>query len=140
MIKILITEPSCFIWCFECYCRLWIAALKLWNSLEGKQWTYCRKLTRRCEKEKTFSWNASTNQISPLWVMQTISLWLPHVMEGIMFWCSSSNFSIWVKTFTYLDELPWVHYESVSVCLSPDKTNFNSKSFQSIFELFTYLD
>ena len=32
-----------------------------------------------------------------------------------MFSCSSSNFSIWVKIFTYLDELSWVHYKSVDV-------------------------
>ena len=66
----------------------------------------------------------------------------PMKWEGIMFSCSSSNFSIWVKFFTDLDELPWVHYESVDVCLSvrlsPDKTNFNSKRYKSIFEIYTY--
>ena len=69
-------------------------------------------------------------------------LWLPHEMEGIMFSCSSSSFLIWVEIFTDLDEVPWVHYESVSVCLSvrllPDKTNFNSKSYLFIFEIHTY--
>ena len=45
-------------------------------------------------------------------------LWLPHEMEGIMFSCSSSSFLIWVEIFTDLDEVPWVHYESVSVCPS----------------------
>ena len=33
-----------------------------------------------------------------------------------MFSCSSSRFWIWVEIFTYLDELPWVHCESGSVC------------------------
>ena len=40
---------------------------------------------------------------------------LPMKWEGSMFSCSSSNFSIWVKKFTDLDELRWVHYESVDV-------------------------
>ena len=30
---------------------------------------------------------------------------------------------------------PWM-----SVCLSPGKTNFNSKSYKSIFEIYTYLN
>ena len=42
----------------------------------------------------------------------------PMKWEGIMFSCSSSNFSFWVTFFTDLDKLRWVHYESgcLSVC------------------------
>ena len=36
----------------------------------------------------------------------------------IVFSCPSSSFSIWVKICSFLDELPWVHYESVGVRLS----------------------
>ena len=49
--------------------------------------------------------------------------------------------------FTDLDELPWAHYESVDVRLSvcpsvrlSDKTNFNTKRYKSIFEIYTNLN
>ena len=46
-------------------------------------------------------------------------------------------FFIWVKNFIYLDELPCYITNSKwpSVCMSPDKTNFNSKRYPSILEI-----
>ena len=66
-------------------------------------------------------------------------LWLPHVMGRhyvcmliLEFFDLSENF--------YMSGRVTMSTLRIPVCLSLDKTNFNSKSYQSIFERFTYLD
>ena len=56
-----------------------------------------------------------------------------------MFSCSSLSFFIRVKKFTYLDEFTMSTLR-IRVCVSPDKTNFNSKSYVLILDYHTYLD
>ena len=56
----------------------------------------------KCNSSVRFRWNFNFYDFPLKW-------------EGIIFSCSSSNFFISVKIFTYLDELPWVHYEYVDV-------------------------
>ena len=60
-----------------------------------------------------------------------------------LFSCSSLSFPIWESGFTYLDELPWVATLQIHGCLSvhvtSDKTNFNSKSCRSKFYQYLYI-
>ena len=55
---------------------------------------------------------------------------------------SSIFFSIWVKKFTYQDELPCVHYETVYVCLSVCPTvcrQIKRTSTQKVTNRFLYI-
>ena len=66
--------------------------------------------------------------------------------EGQFRWRGGPVTYIWTSYHEYITNLcmsarppvcPFVH---PSVCLSPDKTNFNAKSYRSLFKIYTYLN
>ena len=66
-----------------------------------------------------------------IWLYLCIKLWLSHVMgRHYVFMLIFELFNLSEK-FTYLYELPL----RICVCLSPDKMNFNSKSYLPILKI-----